>query len=112
MSRRRGIGTFRWTSQTGRIGASQWSTLVRTILELILGPLPLMAGRGLSREGGVRVTPAMADPHPKLDGPVELESRTCYLVKGKQTETSYRLFQGFGGRGGPRPCITRNYPRK
>src|SRR2546428_6462118 len=45
---------------TGRIGASQWSTLVRTILELILGPSPLMAGRASSPEGGGRVTLAMS----------------------------------------------------
>src|SRR2546425_13253229 len=54
----------------------------------------------------------MADPHPKLDGPVELEAGTCYLVKGKQTETSYRLFPGFVERGTPRLCITRIHPEK
>ena len=71
-----------------------------------------MAGRDSSREGVVRVTPAMADPHPKLDGPVELESGTCYLVKGKQTETTYRLFQDFVERGTPGLCITRIHPEK
>src|SRR5437870_13140038 len=54
----------------------------------------------------------MADPHPKLDGPVELESGTCYLVKGKQTETSYRLLQDFVERGTPGLCITRTHPEK
>src|SRR5437867_8922000 len=54
----------------------------------------------------------MENDHPKLDGPVELEAGTCYLVKGKQTETSYRLFQDFVERGTPGLCITRIYPEK
>ncbi len=48
----------------------------------------------------------------RLGGPVELEAGTCYLVKGKQTETSYRLFQEFVERGTPGLCVTRIYPEK
>jgi two-component system cell cycle response regulator len=54
----------------------------------------------------------MESSHPKLGGPVELETGTCYLVKGKEVGTSYRLFQEFVERGTPGLCITRIYPEK
>lgn len=49
---------------------------------------------------------------PKLGEPFGIEAGTCYLIKGKQTETSYRLFQEVVERGTPGLCITRIYPDK
>jgi Protein of unknown function (DUF835) len=58
------------------------------------------------------MTQSVEDNPAKLDGPVDLEPGTCYLVKGKQVETSYRLFQDFVERGTPGLCVTRLYPAK
>jgi two-component system cell cycle response regulator len=44
--------------------------------------------------------------------PFGLEDGTCYLIPGKQSETSYLLFQGLVEGGTPGLCITRRYPEK
>lgn len=44
--------------------------------------------------------------------PFGLEGGTCYLIRGKQSETSYLLFRGIVEAGTPGLCITRMYPEK
>lgn len=55
---------------------------------------------------------AISDDRPKLGTQFGLEEGTCYLVRGKQAETSYRLFQGILEQGTPGLCITRMHPDK
>src|SRR3989454_12260192 len=47
---------------------------------------------------------------PMLGKPFGLEEGTCYLVRGKQSETSYLLFQAVVEQGTPGLCITTMYP--
>jgi len=49
---------------------------------------------------------------PMLGKPFGLEEGTCYLVRGKQSETSYLLFQAVVEQGTPGLCITTMYPEK
>ncbi|PYK11486.1 MAG: hypothetical protein DME61_00625 [Verrucomicrobia bacterium] len=49
---------------------------------------------------------------PMLGKPFGLEDGTCYLVRGKQAETSYLLFQAIVEQGTPGLCITTMYPEK
>ena len=49
---------------------------------------------------------------PKLGSLFGLEEGTCYLVRGKQAETSYLLFQALVEQGTPGLCITRMHPDK
>ena len=49
---------------------------------------------------------------PRLSEPFGLEVGTCYLVRGKQAETSYLLFQAIVEQGTPGLCITTMYPEK
>jgi hypothetical protein len=50
--------------------------------------------------------------HRMFGKPFGLEEGTCYLVRGKQSETSYRLFQAIVERGTPGLCITTLHPEK
>src|SRR5256712_11169136 len=49
---------------------------------------------------------------PMLGKPFGLEEGTCSLVRGKQSETSYLLFQAVVEQGTPGLCITTMYPEK
>lgn len=49
---------------------------------------------------------------PKFERPFGLENGSCYLIRGKQAETSYLLFQDLVEQGTPGLCITRMYPEK
>src|SRR5437899_11223282 len=49
---------------------------------------------------------------PMLGKPFGLEDGTCYLVRGKQAETSYLLFQAIVEQGTPGLGITAMYPQK
>src|SRR3989475_12578213 len=49
---------------------------------------------------------------PVLNTPFGLEEGTCYLVRGKNAETSYLLFQAMVEQGTPGLCITTMYPEK
>lgn len=55
---------------------------------------------------------AYGDDRSALDAPFELEEGTCYLVRGKAAETSYRFFEHLIQQGTPGLCITRIYPEK
>jgi two-component system cell cycle response regulator len=55
---------------------------------------------------------ATEDDPPSSSKPFGLEDGTCYLIPGKQSETSYLLFQGLVEGGTPGLCITRRYPEK
>ena len=52
------------------------------------------------------------NPRPMLGKPFGLEEGTCYLVRGKEAETSYLLFQAVVELGTPGLCITTMYPEK
>src|SRR3989442_12874164 len=49
---------------------------------------------------------------PTLGKPFGLEEGTRYLVRGKQSETSYLLFQAVVEQGPPGLCITTTYAQK
>lgn len=49
---------------------------------------------------------------PMLGKPFGLEQGTCYLVRGKQADTSYLLLESLVENGTPGLCITKMYPEK
>ncbi|HEY7588914.1 MAG TPA: DUF835 domain-containing protein [Thermoplasmata archaeon] len=55
---------------------------------------------------------ASESAHGDLEEPYHLDPGTCYLIKGKASDTSYRLLEHLVSQGSPGLCLTRIYPEK
>src|SRR5438132_2135222 len=97
---------------TGRIGASQWSTLVRTILELILGPLPLMAGRDSSRGRRRARDTSHGRPSPEAGRTRRVGVRDVLPRQGQADRDELSALSGLRRTRDPRPLHHSNSPRK